>query len=74
MQTQQARTLTRWLFESGAVLVAAALPTGVVHADETHTGSHNAPHVSLIQTGQIDDPLEDVLEHTAILGTTHVSP
>ncbi|WP_406387599.1 hypothetical protein [Streptomyces sp. NBC_00887] len=73
MQAQQARTLTRLLFGSGAVLMAAALPTTAVHADETHTHSHNAPHLSLIQTGQIDDPLEDVLEHPTILGTTHVS-
>ncbi|MFE6041042.1 hypothetical protein [Streptomyces sp. NPDC056452] len=51
--------------------MTAALPTGTAHADETHTNSHNAPHVSLIHTGQIDDPLEDVLEHTALLGTTH---
>ncbi|WUT65913.1 hypothetical protein OG257_36595 [Streptomyces sp. NBC_00683] len=71
MQAQQTRTLTRLLFGSSAALIAAGLPTGAAHADETHTNSHNAPHVSLIQTGQIDDPLEDVLEHTAILGTTH---
>ncbi|MET7370814.1 hypothetical protein ABZS61_34130 [Streptomyces sp. NPDC005566] len=70
MQTQQTRALARLLFGSGAALMAAGLSTGAAHADETHTHSHNAPHVGLIQTGQIDDPLEDVLEHTAILGTT----
>lgn len=59
------------LLGSGAALIAVGLPTGAAHADETHTNSHNAPHVSLIHTGQIDDPLEDVLEHTAVLGTTH---
>ena len=37
-------------------------------ADETHRDSHNAPVVALINTGQIDDPLEDVLEHTLNFG------
>ncbi|MFJ4839244.1 hypothetical protein [Streptomyces sp. NPDC088746] len=48
------------------------LSAGAAYADETHTHSHNAPRVGLIQTGQIDDPLEDVLEHAAVLGTTYV--
>ncbi|MFB4421604.1 hypothetical protein C5F59_010985 [Streptomyces sp. QL37] len=52
--------------------MAVGLSAGSAYADETHTHSHNAPHVALIQTGQIDDPLEDVLEHAAILGTTYV--
>ncbi|MEV0964109.1 MULTISPECIES: hypothetical protein [unclassified Streptomyces] len=47
-------------------------PCGLAHADETHTDSHNAPVVALVSTGQIDDPLEDVLEHAAVLGTTYV--
>lgn len=60
---------------SRGVLVAAvcaapfALSTGVAHADETHhSGSHTAPVVGLINTGQIDDPMEDVLEHTLNFG------
>ncbi|AWK07933.1 hypothetical protein DDQ41_02195 [Streptomyces spongiicola] len=53
-------------------LWASAGQCGLAHADETHTGSHNAPVVALVSTGQIDDPLEDVLEHTAVLGTTYV--
>lgn len=73
MQAQQARTLTRWFVGAGAVLMAAGVPTGPAHADETHTNAHNAPSVSLIHTGQIDDPLEDVLEHATVVGTTHVS-
>ncbi|MER5629156.1 hypothetical protein [Streptomyces nitrosporeus] len=48
------------------------MPAGVAQADETHTGSDNGPRVSLLQIGQVDDPLEDVLEHAAILGTTSV--
>ncbi|MFF7180399.1 hypothetical protein [Streptomyces sp. NPDC008121] len=51
-----------------AVLVPATSAT----ADETHHHSHNGPHVSLISVGQVDDPLEDVLEHAAILGSTYV--
>ncbi|MEV7276345.1 hypothetical protein [Streptomyces sp. NPDC093111] len=56
---------------SGAFAVAAVvLPAGAAEADETHSHAHNGPKVALISTGQIDDPLEDVLEHAAILGRT----
>ncbi|WP_030547052.1 hypothetical protein [Streptomyces exfoliatus] len=57
------------------MLTAAAilLPVGTAQADETHTRSGptvtNGPSLS-IHTGQIDDPLEDVLEHAAIFGST----
>ncbi|MFF8605361.1 hypothetical protein ACF06X_05445 [Streptomyces sp. NPDC015346] len=53
-------------------LVGVLLPSGIAQADETHSGSHNGPNLSLISIGQVDDPLEDVLEHAAILGTTYV--
>ena len=53
-------------------LCATVFPHGVAQADETHNASHNGHSVSLISTGQIDDPLEDVLEHAAILGSTYV--
>ncbi|MFF3287693.1 hypothetical protein [Streptomyces sp. NPDC003023] len=53
-------------------LLAAAVSHGTAHADETHTDAHNGHSVSLISTGQIDDPLEDVLEHVAVLGSTYV--
>jgi hypothetical protein len=53
-------------------LFAAGMSQGVAHADETHTDAHNGHRVTLISTGQIDDPLEDVLEHAAILGSTYV--
>ncbi|MEU0398179.1 hypothetical protein ABZ208_36590 [Streptomyces sp. NPDC006208] len=53
-------------------LLAAVHPAGSAFADETHTGSHDGHSVSLISTGQIDDPLEDVLEHAAVLGSTYV--
>ncbi|MEV1052811.1 hypothetical protein [Streptomyces sp. NPDC049887] len=54
------------------MLGALAGPCGLAHADETHSDSHNAPVVALVSTGQIDDPLEDVLEHAAVLGSTYV--
>ncbi|MFJ5863943.1 hypothetical protein ACIQEY_05910 [Streptomyces parvus] len=57
---------------AASVLPATAAVTAA-HADETHTGSHNGPQVALIATGQIDDPLEDVLEHVAVLGRTVVA-
>ncbi|MFE3513783.1 hypothetical protein [Streptomyces sp. NPDC059166] len=57
----------------GAAVLASVAPAGVAQADETHTGSHNGPQVALIATGQIDDPLEDVLEHVTLLGTTRIT-
>ncbi|GGW94210.1 membrane protein [Streptomyces chryseus] len=73
MTAQQVRALARRMTGCGAVLMAVGLSAGVAHADETHTNAHNAPRVMLISTGQIDDPLEDVLEHTAILSRIGVS-
>ncbi|MFJ6867157.1 hypothetical protein ACIQRS_23605 [Streptomyces termitum] len=62
------------------VLTAAAvlLPAAAARADETHTHVHHGPTVTngplfSLHTGQIDDPLEDVLEHAAILGTTYTT-
>ncbi|MGR8011246.1 hypothetical protein [Streptomyces hypolithicus] len=72
MLARRTRATARWLTGCSAVLVAVGLPAGAAYADETHSNSHNAPRVSLISTGQIDDPLEDVLEHAAILGRTYV--
>lgn len=66
-------TMNRKLTALGLAVVASVLlPTTVAHADETHTDAHNGPQVALIATGQIDDPLEDVLEHVAVLGRTVV--
>ncbi|MBM7056308.1 MULTISPECIES: hypothetical protein [Streptomyces] len=65
--------MKRKLTALGVTVVASVLPaTTAAHADETHTGSHNGSQVALIATGQIDDPLEDVLEHVAVLGRTVV--
>ncbi|MFG3407530.1 hypothetical protein [Streptomyces sp. NPDC048142] len=64
--------MNRKLTALGMTVVASVLPATVAHADETHTDAHNGPQVALIATGQIDDPLEDVLEHVAVLGRTVV--
>ncbi|MEV0010397.1 hypothetical protein AB0M10_13045 [Streptomyces sp. NPDC051840] len=57
----------------GAAVLASVVPAAGAQADETHAGSHNGPQVALIATGQVDDPLEDVLEHVTVLGTTLVA-
>ncbi|MFD4274928.1 hypothetical protein R2B67_18745 [Streptomyces cyaneofuscatus] len=62
--------MKRKLTALGVTVVAAVLPATTAHADETHTDSHNGPQVALIATGQIDDPLEDVLEHVTVIGRT----
>ncbi|MGA4843848.1 hypothetical protein [Streptomyces sp. G45] len=68
MNGLRARKLTRWALVTAVAAVPAALSTGTAHADETHKNSHNAPRVALVNTGQIDDPMEDVLEHTLLFG------
>ncbi|MCX4653496.1 hypothetical protein OG249_16540 [Streptomyces microflavus] len=62
--------MKRKLTALGVTVVAAVLPATAAHADETHTHAHNGPQVALIATGQIDDPLEDVLEHVTVIGRT----
>ncbi|MFD6802298.1 hypothetical protein [Streptomyces cyaneofuscatus] len=62
--------MKRKLTALGVTVVAAVVPATAAHADETHTDSHNGPQVALIATGQIDDPLEDVLEHVTVIGRT----
>ncbi|MFD7059541.1 hypothetical protein [Streptomyces sp. NPDC059906] len=63
----------RLLAGAGAAVLVCWLPVGAAgtaHADETTTGSHNGPRVGLlnVHVGQIDDPAEDVLEHTLLFG------
>ncbi|MFC9797066.1 hypothetical protein ACFVJI_31040 [Streptomyces sp. NPDC127584] len=57
-------------------MAAVLLPAGTAAADETQTRHGptvtNGPSLSL-HTGQIDDPLEDVLEHAAVLGRTYTT-
>ncbi|MEV7190520.1 hypothetical protein AB0N81_01755 [Streptomyces sp. NPDC093510] len=60
--------MSRWALVAAMAVAPAVLCSGTAHADETNENSHNAPRVGLINTGQIDDPLEDVLEHTLLFG------
>ncbi|MGP4085581.1 hypothetical protein [Streptomyces sp. KR55] len=68
MTNERARSVARRL--TGVVTVATMcwLPAGAAHADETNTASHNGPRIGLINTGQVDDPMEDVLEHFRLVG------
>ncbi|MGI5354553.1 hypothetical protein ACQI4E_04455 [Streptomyces sp. CA-252508] len=51
-------------------VLAAVLAPGAAHADEANGASGH--HVTLVSIGQIDDPMEDVLEHVALLGHNSV--
>ncbi|MFB7655654.1 MULTISPECIES: hypothetical protein [unclassified Streptomyces] len=70
MTNERARTMVRWLAGAGAAVLVCWVPAGAAYADETTTGSHNGPRVGLlnVNVGQIDDPAEDVLEHTLLFG------
>ncbi|MCX5583896.1 hypothetical protein ACFV0H_11985 [Streptomyces erythrochromogenes] len=53
---------------TGALVAAlTVLATGTAVADDNRE-SRDAPVVALINIGQIDDPMEDVLEHTLNFG------
>ncbi len=68
MTNERARTVARWLSGALAPALVCCLPAGAAHADETNTGSHNGPRIGLVNVGQVDDPMEDVLEHVLLLG------
>ncbi|WP_336322235.1 hypothetical protein [Streptomyces lavendofoliae] len=56
----------------GIFALVAVLSPGAAHADEAHRASGPGPHLTLVSIGQIDDPMEDVLEHVAVLGHNEV--
>ncbi|GAA3118438.1 hypothetical protein ACFQ0X_13340 [Streptomyces rectiviolaceus] len=68
MNSSWVQATSRWALVAAMAAVPSVLCSGTAQADETHKNSHNAPKVALINTGQIDDPLEDVLEHTLNFG------
>ncbi|AXE85040.1 MULTISPECIES: hypothetical protein [unclassified Streptomyces] len=68
MRNERGRAVARCLVGAVAVLAVYWLPAGAAHADETNKNSHNGPRIGLINTGQVDDPMEDVLEHTLLFG------
>jgi hypothetical protein len=70
---ERVRAAARLLAGAGAAVLmccGSVWAAGAAHADETTTGSHNGPRVGLlnVHVGQIDDPAEDVLEHTLLFG------
>ncbi|MET9799988.1 hypothetical protein [Streptomyces sp. NPDC006368] len=66
-------TRTGRLIVSGVLALVALLHCGAAHADESHSGSENGHHITLLSIGQVDDPMEDVLEHVSILGSNQVT-
>ncbi|MET9972380.1 hypothetical protein ABZZ80_42495 [Streptomyces sp. NPDC006356] len=62
------RTVLRVVVGVVAVGAVCWLPAGSAYADETNTGSHNGPRIGLVNVGQVDDPMEDVLEHFLLFG------
>ncbi|CAL9413690.1 hypothetical protein SUDANB108_01712 [Streptomyces sp. enrichment culture] len=66
----EGRGVVRLLVGVAVGLAVCWLPVGAAHADETNKDSHNGHRVGLINVnvGQIDDPAEDVLEHTLLFG------
>ncbi|MCT7356301.1 hypothetical protein N4P33_29765 [Streptomyces sp. 15-116A] len=67
----------RYAWVRGVAGVVAAgvvcwLPGGVAYADEYNTQAHNGPRIGLVNAGQIDDPMEDVLEHVLLIGDGYV--
>jgi hypothetical protein len=51
-----------------ATAVVCGLSAGAAHADESNAHAHDGPRIALVDTGQVDDPMEDVLEHTLLFG------
>ncbi|WP_369197762.1 hypothetical protein [Streptomyces djakartensis] len=70
MRNERGRAVARRLAVAVAALTVCWLPAGGAHADETNTGSRNGHRIGLlnVEAGQIDDPAEDVLEHTLLFG------
>ncbi|WKX71003.1 hypothetical protein [Streptomyces sp. XD-27] len=71
MYGKRSRILARWAVGAAALAAGCALPAGTAQADESPHHSHNGSRFALINTGQIDDPAEDVLEHFQVVGGDH---
>ncbi|MGP3966824.1 hypothetical protein [Streptomyces sp. 6N223] len=73
-RTNRRTAWARWPLLALAAAGAATLTTGTATADEHYDGTTLiGPRYGLLVTGQIDDPLEDVLEHAAIFGSHTVT-
>jgi hypothetical protein len=53
--------------------IASALGTGGASADESYGDARFGPQFSLIRTGQIEDPMENVLDRLAVLAESRTS-
>jgi hypothetical protein len=52
--------------------VASAVGAGAASADENYDDTRVGPQFALIRTGQIEDPLENVLDHLAVLAESQI--
>ncbi|WP_217181224.1 hypothetical protein [Streptomyces sp. AC495_CC817] len=68
MRNDRARTVVRVVVAGLAAVLMCGGSAGAAHADETNHASHNGPRIGLVNVGQVDDPMEDVLEHTLLFG------
>lgn len=68
MRNDRARTMARVVTAGLATVLVCGVAGGAAHADETNKASHNGPRIGLVNVGQVDDPMEDVLEHTLLFG------
>lgn len=66
-----AKSFARWTTCAAALATVTAFAPATAQADENPRHSHNGPRVGLVNTGQIDDPAEDVLEHTLLFGSDY---
>ncbi len=66
--------MARWSAVAATVGVTTALGAVGASAEESYTNSPLGPQFALVKTGQIDDPLEKVLEHTTVLGEGYLLP
>ncbi|MEE1765646.1 MULTISPECIES: hypothetical protein [unclassified Streptomyces] len=68
MRNDRAGTVARVGMAGLATVLLCGVSAGAAHADETNKASHNGPRIGLVNVGQVDDPMEDVLEHTLLFG------
>ncbi|MEO3750454.1 hypothetical protein [Streptomyces sp. B6B3] len=68
MNGRRARAIARWSAVAATAGITTVLGAGGASADESYTDSPLGPQFALVKTGQIDDPLEKVLERATVLG------
>lgn len=66
--TRVMRSKGAWAGALALAGMSCGMAAGTASADETNTASHNGPRVGLVNIGQVDDPMEDVLEHVLLIG------